>query len=96
MSFKTLNVCLYVLKDLTYKHSVRVGDAAARTLYEGTDYQYYFSLPSGDPSDDYKGNFSPSLGQDTHNVRALTTGGHVGALSNYLHRDQKQHIGDGH
>lgn len=85
-----------MLKDLTYKYSVRVGDAAPRTLYEGADYQYYFSLPSGDPLDDYKGNFSPSLGQDTDNVRALTTGGRVGALSNYLHRDQKQHVWVGH
>lgn len=53
--------CLHVLKDLTYKYSLRVGDTPPRTLYQGTDYQYYFSLPSGDPSDDYKGHSSLPL-----------------------------------
>uniref|UniRef100_H3BXX9 Polycystic kidney disease 1a n=1 Tax=Tetraodon nigroviridis TaxID=99883 RepID=H3BXX9_TETNG len=46
--------CTSGKKDLTYKYSLRVGDGPPRTLYRGTDYQYYFSLPSGDPSDDYR------------------------------------------
>lgn len=54
-------MCLSVLKDLTYKYSLRVGDRAPRTLYQGTDYQYYFSLPAGDPSDDYGGTAPLSL-----------------------------------
>ncbi|XP_056869276.1 polycystic kidney disease 1 like 1-like [Takifugu flavidus] len=46
--------CASGKEDLTYKYSIRVADPAPRTLYQGTDYQYYFSLPSGDPLDDYK------------------------------------------
>ncbi|XP_041670635.1 LOW QUALITY PROTEIN: polycystic kidney disease 1 like 1 [Cheilinus undulatus] len=42
------------LNDLVYEYSISVGDRAPRTLYHGRDFQYYFSLPSGDPDDDYK------------------------------------------
>lgn len=52
-------VCVCVLKDLVYEYSIRVGDRPPRMLYQGRDFQYYFSLPSGDPKDDYKG-------KDTH------------------------------
>lgn len=43
------------MKDLTYKYSICVGDGAPRILYQGRDFQYYFSLPHGDPNDDFKG-----------------------------------------
>ncbi|KAI4806475.1 hypothetical protein KUCAC02_017300, partial [Chaenocephalus aceratus] len=36
------------------QYSISVGDGPRRTLYAGRDFQYYFSLPSGDPADQYK------------------------------------------
>ncbi len=50
-------LCVCVLKDLLYEHSISVGDSPPRLLYKGRDFQYYFSLPSGDPNDDYKGEY---------------------------------------
>ncbi|XP_037613525.1 polycystic kidney disease 1 like 1 [Sebastes umbrosus] len=46
--------CTSGKEDLLYKYSISVGDRPPRMLYQGRDFQYYFSLPSGDPSDDYK------------------------------------------
>uniref|UniRef100_A0A3Q2NUX1 Polycystin 1 like 1, transient receptor potential channel interacting n=1 Tax=Fundulus heteroclitus TaxID=8078 RepID=A0A3Q2NUX1_FUNHE len=40
--------------DLEYKYSYSVGGNPPWILYQGRDFQYYFSLPSGDPSDDYE------------------------------------------
>ncbi|KAM8822788.1 polycystin-1-like protein 1 [Spinachia spinachia] len=47
--------------DLVYEYSVRVGDGPPRILYEGRDFQYYFSLPSGDPNDDHKVTISTEI-----------------------------------
>lgn len=50
--------CFCVLclkKDLIYTYSFSVGGRMPRILYQGRDFLYYFSLPSGDPTDDYKG-----------------------------------------
>ncbi|KAG8009401.1 Polycystic kidney disease 1 like 1 [Nibea albiflora] len=41
-------------QDLVYEYSIAVGDRPPRVLYQGRDFQYYSSLPSGDPDDDYK------------------------------------------
>ncbi|KAE8279963.1 Polycystic kidney disease 1 like 1 Protein abecobe [Larimichthys crocea] len=41
-------------QDLVYEYSITVGDKPRRVLYQGRDFQYYSSLPSGDPDDDYK------------------------------------------
>uniref|UniRef100_A0A3Q4GJI1 Polycystic kidney disease protein 1-like 1-like n=1 Tax=Neolamprologus brichardi TaxID=32507 RepID=A0A3Q4GJI1_NEOBR len=46
--------CTSGKEDLVYEYSFSVGDRLPRTLYQGRDFQYYFSLPSGDPRDDYK------------------------------------------
>ncbi|XP_045922035.1 polycystic kidney disease 1 like 1 [Micropterus dolomieu] len=46
--------CTSGKEDLLYEYSMSVGDRPPRMLYQGRDFQYYFSLPSGDPSDDYK------------------------------------------
>ncbi|KAK5603956.1 hypothetical protein CRENBAI_025392, partial [Crenichthys baileyi] len=46
--------CTSGREDLEYKYSFSVGGRPPRILYQGRDIQYYFSLPSGDPSDDYK------------------------------------------
>ncbi|XP_054479391.1 polycystic kidney disease 1 like 1 [Anoplopoma fimbria] len=46
--------CTSGKEDLLYEYSVSVGDGPPRTLYKGRDFQYYFSLPSGDPNDDHK------------------------------------------
>ncbi|KAM9337218.1 polycystin-1-like protein 1 [Symphorus nematophorus] len=46
--------CTSGKEDLVYEYSVGVGDRPPRMLYQGRDFQYYFSLPSGDPSDDYR------------------------------------------
>uniref|UniRef100_A0A673G3S9 Polycystic kidney disease 1 like 1 n=1 Tax=Sinocyclocheilus rhinocerous TaxID=307959 RepID=A0A673G3S9_9TELE len=41
-------------EDLLYEYSFSVGTSPRKLLYEGRDFQHYFSLPSGDPNDDYK------------------------------------------
>nr|XP_015810828.2 polycystic kidney disease 1 like 1 [Nothobranchius furzeri] len=46
--------CTSGQEDLMYKYSFSVGDQPPRVLYQGRDFQYYFCLPSGDPSDDFK------------------------------------------
>ncbi|XP_023272777.1 polycystic kidney disease protein 1-like 1 [Seriola lalandi dorsalis] len=46
--------CTSGKEDLLYEHSFSVGSRPPKLLYQGRDFQYYFSLPSGDPSDDYK------------------------------------------
>ncbi|KAL4635130.1 polycystic kidney disease protein 1-like 1 isoform X3 [Arapaima gigas] len=40
--------------DLLYKYSYSTGRSQRRVLYQGRDFQYYFSLPSGEPQDNYK------------------------------------------
>ncbi|MEQ2307153.1 hypothetical protein AMECASPLE_015419, partial [Ameca splendens] len=62
--------CTSGREDLEYKYSFSVGGRPPRILYQGRDIQYYFSLPSGDPSDDYKVRIyteirSSSSGSDT-------------------------------
>ncbi|XP_059183422.1 polycystin-1-like protein 1 [Centropristis striata] len=46
--------CTSGKEDLLYEYSISVGDRPPRMLYQGRDFQYYFSLPSGDPNDNYK------------------------------------------
>ncbi|XP_041824818.1 polycystic kidney disease 1 like 1 [Melanotaenia boesemani] len=46
--------CTSGREDLLYEYSFSIGGRAPRILYQGRDFQHYFSLPSGDPSDDYK------------------------------------------
>lgn len=44
-----------VLQDLVYKYSFSAGGRRPRVLYQGRDFQYYFRLPSGDPSEAHQG-----------------------------------------
>ncbi|XP_028289333.1 polycystic kidney disease 1 like 1 [Parambassis ranga] len=46
--------CTSGKEDLMYEYSFSVGGRPRRILYQGRDFQYYFSLPSGDPVDDHK------------------------------------------
>nr|XP_019942839.1 PREDICTED: polycystic kidney disease protein 1-like 1 [Paralichthys olivaceus] len=46
--------CTSGKEDLLYEYSFSVGGGPRRMLYQGRDFQYYFSLPAGDASDDYK------------------------------------------
>uniref|UniRef100_A0A3B3C2D0 Polycystin-1-like protein 1 n=1 Tax=Oryzias melastigma TaxID=30732 RepID=A0A3B3C2D0_ORYME len=46
--------CTSGKEDLIYKYSFSVGGGTPRILYQGRDFQYYFSLPSGDPRDEHK------------------------------------------
>ncbi|KAF6301987.1 polycystin 1 like 1, transient receptor potential channel interacting [Rhinolophus ferrumequinum] len=41
-------------QDFRYEFSYQTGNAPKRTLYRGTDAQYYFVLPAGDPLDGYQ------------------------------------------
>ncbi|XP_051737577.1 polycystic kidney disease 1 like 1 isoform X2 [Ctenopharyngodon idella] len=41
-------------EDLLYEYSFSVGNTERKLLYKGRDFQHYFSLPSGDPNDNYK------------------------------------------
>ncbi|XP_053716853.1 polycystic kidney disease 1 like 1 isoform X1 [Synchiropus splendidus] len=40
--------------DLVYEYSYSVGARPAQIMYKGTDFQYFFHLPSGEPSNDYR------------------------------------------
>ncbi|VFV20669.1 polycystic kidney disease protein [Lynx pardinus] len=46
--------CMSGRPDFHYKFSYRIGNGSRHTLYRGTDTQYYFALPAGEPLDDYK------------------------------------------
>ncbi|XP_072234365.1 polycystin-1-like protein 1 [Leuresthes tenuis] len=46
--------CTSGREDLLYEYSFSAGGRPPRMLYQGRDFQYYFSLPAGDPTDDYK------------------------------------------
>ncbi|XP_072631866.1 polycystin-1-like protein 1 [Canis lupus baileyi] len=46
--------CMAMRPDFRYKFSYRIGNASKHTLYHGRDTQYYFVLPAGEPSDNYK------------------------------------------
>lgn len=94
-------VCVRAPKDLVYEYSFSVGDRLPRTLYQGRDFQYYFSLPSGDPRDDYKGKHTK-----THcclrSINRIIIFSNISLFfycsyyccrrSNYLHRNKKQHV----
>ncbi|KAK7879412.1 hypothetical protein WMY93_030748 [Mugilogobius chulae] len=46
--------CTSGREDLLYKYSFSVGHRPPQTLYQGSDFEHYFSLPAGDSNDDYK------------------------------------------
>nr|XP_061810187.1 polycystin-1-like protein 1 [Nerophis lumbriciformis] len=46
--------CTSGREDLLYEYSFSVGSKPSRMLYQGRNFEYYFSLPSGHPSNDYK------------------------------------------
>uniref|UniRef100_A0A3B3YBB8 Polycystic kidney disease 1a n=1 Tax=Poecilia mexicana TaxID=48701 RepID=A0A3B3YBB8_9TELE len=46
--------CTSGREDLEYKYSYSIGGRPPRTMYQGRDFLYYFSLPSGDPRDDHE------------------------------------------
>ncbi|XP_061523045.1 polycystin-1-like protein 1 [Phycodurus eques] len=46
--------CTSGREDLLYEYSFSVGSEPPRMLYRGGNFEYYFSLPSGHPNDDYK------------------------------------------
>ncbi|KAM9839687.1 polycystin-1-like protein 1 [Aulostomus maculatus] len=45
--------CTSGREDLVYEYSFSIGSRPPRILYQGRNFQYYFSLPSGDHSDEY-------------------------------------------
>ncbi|XP_053465320.1 polycystic kidney disease protein 1-like 1 [Nycticebus coucang] len=47
--------------DFLYEFSYHIGNASTHTLYCGRDSQYYFSLPAGEPLDDYKVSVSTEI-----------------------------------
>nr|DBA24710.1 TPA: hypothetical protein GDO54_012332 [Pyxicephalus adspersus] len=46
--------CTSGKEDLSYEFSYQVGNLSRKILYKGRDIQYYFNLPSGDPSTGYQ------------------------------------------
>uniref|UniRef100_UPI0025AE2B8E polycystin-1-like protein 1 n=1 Tax=Doryrhamphus excisus TaxID=161450 RepID=UPI0025AE2B8E len=46
--------CTSGREDLVYEYSFSIGSKPPRLLYQGRNFQYYFNLPSGHLSDDYK------------------------------------------
>ncbi|XP_047418103.1 polycystic kidney disease protein 1-like 1 [Sciurus carolinensis] len=46
--------CMSGKLDFHYEFSYQIGNTSKHTLYHGRDTQYYFALPAGEPSDNYK------------------------------------------
>ncbi|XP_076794253.1 polycystin-1-like protein 1 isoform X1 [Arvicanthis niloticus] len=46
--------CMSGKPDFRYEFRYRIGNTSSHTLYRGQDTQYYFLLPAGDSSDNYK------------------------------------------
>ncbi|KAL6081842.1 hypothetical protein STEG23_006591, partial [Scotinomys teguina] len=46
--------CMSGKPDFHYEFHYRIGNTSPHTLYHGRDTQYYFLLPAGEASDDYK------------------------------------------
>ncbi|KAM5204048.1 polycystin-1-like protein 1 [Hipposideros larvatus] len=46
--------CTSGAQDFRYEFSYQTGSTPKHTLYHGTDAQYYFALPAGEPSDGYQ------------------------------------------
>ncbi|XP_060026981.1 polycystin-1-like protein 1 [Erinaceus europaeus] len=46
--------CMSGRPDFRYEFSYRIGNSPKHTLYRGRDTQYYFALPGGEPSNNYK------------------------------------------
>ncbi|XP_059131313.1 polycystin-1-like protein 1 [Peromyscus eremicus] len=46
--------CMSGKPDFHYEFRYRIGNTSPHTLYHGRDTQYYFLLPAGEASDDYK------------------------------------------
>ncbi|KAL7840831.1 hypothetical protein AOLI_G00261540 [Acnodon oligacanthus] len=46
--------CTSGRQDLLYAYSFSVGNSTKKLLYEGRDFQHYFSLPAGDPYNNYE------------------------------------------
>uniref|UniRef100_A0A8C8UQ92 Polycystin-1-like protein 1 n=1 Tax=Peromyscus maniculatus bairdii TaxID=230844 RepID=A0A8C8UQ92_PERMB len=46
--------CMSGKPDFHYEFRYRIGNTSPHTLYRGRDTQYYFLLPAGEASDDYK------------------------------------------
>ncbi|XP_034562845.1 polycystic kidney disease 1 like 1 [Notolabrus celidotus] len=90
--------CTSGKKDLVYEYSFSVGDRPPRMLYQGRDFQYYFSLPSGDPDDDYKVTLYTVIRSSTHEtatkpcpvtVRVQPSFLRDNSSSSHLHPDQE-------
>ncbi|GCC22571.1 hypothetical protein chiPu_0000959 [Chiloscyllium punctatum] len=46
--------CTSGRKDLHYEYSYSVGNSTETILYDGRDHEYYFNLPAGEATDEYK------------------------------------------
>ncbi|XP_048464116.1 polycystic kidney disease protein 1-like 1 [Rhincodon typus] len=46
--------CTSGRKDLHYKYSYSIGNSTETVLYDGRDHEYYFNLPAGEATDEYK------------------------------------------
>ncbi|XP_054980789.1 polycystic kidney disease protein 1-like 1 [Sorex araneus] len=46
--------CMSGKPDFYYEFSYQIGNTSKHTMYHGRDAQYYFALPAGDPTNNYK------------------------------------------
>ncbi|XP_072431734.1 polycystin-1-like protein 1 [Chiloscyllium punctatum] len=46
--------CTSGRKDLHYEYSYSIGNSTETILYDGRDHEYYFNLPAGEATDEYK------------------------------------------
>uniref|UniRef100_A0A3Q3VWE9 Polycystic kidney disease protein 1-like 1 n=1 Tax=Mola mola TaxID=94237 RepID=A0A3Q3VWE9_MOLML len=79
-------------EDLMYEYSIRVGDRPPRTLYQGRDFQYYFSLPSGDPGDDYKVTIHTEIRSSTYGTASKPCPVTVRVLPSFSRNASSSHL----
>ncbi|XP_077652568.1 polycystin-1-like protein 1 [Urocitellus parryii] len=78
--------CMSGKPDFHYEFSYQIGNTSKHTLYYGRDTQYYFALPAGQPSDNYKVMVSTEI-TDSKGSKALACSVAVTVLPRFHGKD---------
>ncbi|XP_048642541.1 polycystic kidney disease protein 1-like 1 isoform X3 [Marmota marmota marmota] len=78
--------CMSGKPDFHYEFSYQIGNTSKHTLYYGRDTQYYFALPAGEPSDNYKVMVSTEI-TDSKGSKALACSVAVTVLPRFHGKD---------
>ncbi|XP_057679778.1 polycystic kidney disease 1 like 1 [Corythoichthys intestinalis] len=79
--------CTSGREDLLYEYSFSVGSKPSRMLYQGRNFEYYFSLPSGHPSNDYKVTVYTKIKSSMHGSSTNVCPVTVQVLPSFLRND---------